>query len=284
MPLPLLDQWDVTIHSLHRAGQILGALRLALLPAVPNYLELSTRITPQGLSTDGLPGGAEVRLDFTSAAMIVRHPDGTTATLALRGHSQRSLCEAVLAELQKTELSDGLAGAGEGARVEKLRDLMAATEHPLLEEHDSVTDEQPLEVDAALSADYATTLNAVFTAAARFRARLSGFMTPVVVWPEHFDLSFLWFAGEPSGEEAPLMNFGFAPFGGGIKHPYLYAYAYPMPDNAIETMLPAPAYWHTEGWRGAVVPYAQIAHADDPVAFVEGLYEGIYKALLPMVR
>jgi hypothetical protein len=194
------------------------------------------------------------------------------------------LCEAVLAELQKTELSEPLADIADGERVAKLRTLMAATEHPLLEEHDSVSDEQPLEVDAALGADYATTLNAVFTAAARFRAQLSGYMTPVVVWPEHFDLSFLWFAGEPTGTDAPLINFGFAPFGGGIAHPYLYAYAYPMPENAIETTLPTPAYWHTEGWRGAVVPYAQIAHAEDAVAFVEQNYEGIYKALLPMLR
>jgi hypothetical protein len=47
----------------------------------------------------------------------------------------------------------------------------------------------------------------VFTAAARFRARLEGSQTPIVVWPEHFDLSTLWFPTNDRSDEAPLMDF-----------------------------------------------------------------------------
>ena len=39
-----------------------------------------------------------------------------------------------------------------------------------------------------------------------------GPQTPIVVWPEHFDLSTLWFPTNDRSDEAPVMNFGFAPF------------------------------------------------------------------------
>ena len=42
------------------------------------------------------------------------------------------------------------------------------------------------------------------------RARLNGPMTPIVVWPEHFDLSFLWFASAQATDRFPHMNFGCA--------------------------------------------------------------------------
>src|SRR5919109_78870 len=72
-----------------------------------------------------------------------------------------------------------------------------------------LTNDAPLLIDAHASADYAQALDRVFTATARFRARLTGLQTPIVVWPEHFDLSFLWFATERATDEFPHMNFGF---------------------------------------------------------------------------
>ena len=103
-----------------------------------------------------------------------------------------------------------------------------------------LTGDAPLAVDAPTSAAYGEALYRVFTAVARFRARLAGPQTPIVVWPEHFDLSTLWFPTGDRSDSAPQMNFGFAPFDSSYPRPYLYAYAYPMPEG-FEQLIDKPA-------------------------------------------
>ncbi|MBC7871570.1 MAG: hypothetical protein H7Y09_12080 [Chitinophagaceae bacterium] len=281
MPLPALTHWDATIHSLHRAAQILGALRLAWVKQQPNYLELSLDITPDGLSTDVLPNGGEVILHFSKAALIYRKDAKTSLEIPLAGHSQATLLEALLEAIQLAEPL--LPNSADKSLTENLLAAMAATGHPLIEGHNQVTDTTLLEVDLSIATDYAQALYTVFTAAARFKARLSGFVTPIVVWPEHFDLSFLWFATKETNEQAPHLNFGFAPFSAGIERPYFYAYAWPLPANFTVPELPQPAYWHTTGWTGVVVPYDDtILHSDakhDAATVIEEIYRAIYQAL-----
>jgi hypothetical protein len=102
------------------------------------------------------------------------------------------------------------------------------------------------------------------------------------VWPEHFDLSTLWFP--PSNPEMDdhksHLSFGFAPFTPGqYEHPYFYAYAYPYPDPFDPPALPGPALWHEEGWRGAVITYDDIAAQEDHETFVEEKALEIFRVL-----
>jgi len=48
--------------------------------------------------------------------------------------------------------------------------------------------------------------------------------------------------------------------------PYFYVTAYPTPDGFAGSPLPAGARWQTEGWTGAVLPYAELLYSDDPAA------------------
>jgi len=138
-----------------------------------------------------------------------------------------------------------------------------------------------LDVDPRVSAEYAEALYRIFTATPRFRARLAGPQTPIVVWPEHFDLSTLWFPTDDRSDAAPVMNFGFAPFDGTTERPYLYAYAYPMPAGFETLPLPAPARWQTATYNGLFVAYDDLAKADDPEALIEALFEQVYALLAP---
>ena len=138
-----------------------------------------------------------------------------------------------------------------------------------------------MDVDPRVSAEYAEALYRIFTATPRFRARLAGPQTPIVVWPEHFDLSTLWFPTDDRSDAAPVMNFGFAPFDGTTERPYLYAYAYPMPAGFETLPLPAPARWQTATYNGLFVAYDDLAKADDPEALIEALFEQVYALLAP---
>jgi hypothetical protein len=161
---------------------------------------------------------------------------------------------------------------------------LEALGHPFPPTREDLTSQQPLRIDPVQSADYAQALYRIFTAAARFRAGLVGSMTPIVVWPEHFDLSFLWFATDVADDQHPHMNFGFAPFADDIDRPYLYTYAYPMPDDFEQLSPPNGAGWHTAGWQGAIFPYDALAAENDPEARVEAFYSESYRALAPSLR
>lgn len=277
-----LDNAHPTMQNLHTAARLLGAVRLLVFERRANYLELGLKITPDGLSTDMLPSGGEVTLDFRRLALVYQPADGDAATLSISGRSQAVLLESLLAAIHARELA-GI--VPDPAGVSYTAAMFSAVEgfvNRIKPKRDDLSDTMPLQFDAQAARDYADALYAIFTGVARFRARLDGSQSPVVVWPEHFDLSFLWFAAEPD-EHHPHLNFGFAPYSAGIDYPYLYAYAYPYPAQYDPPALPAGARWHTEGWTGVVLPYDEIAQRQNSELYVEASCEAIYRALRPLL-
>jgi hypothetical protein len=252
---------------------------MLVLDPVPNYLELSLVVKPEGLSSGMLPGLGEVLLDFQKAAISYRSPTGDLATIALAAHTQASLLEALLGVID-TRIQ--LPRCNEySSRTDALLGGLEARGHPFTPTRDDLAAREILRVDPGLAGDYGAALYRIFTATARFRAHLNGPMTPLVVWPEHFDLSFLWFATDGAHERFPHMNFGFAPFSDDIPRPYLYAYAYPMPPDFEHLPLPPGALWHTDGWQGLVFPYDQLVAASDPEMAVEEVFTAVYHLLSP---
>jgi hypothetical protein len=280
-PLPSLAEWERTSHSLHGAAMLLGAIRQLAFPRVPNYLELAMRVEPNGLSTDQLPGGGVVLLDFVQAAMTYTPKAGTPVSIPLAGQSQVSLLEALLIAMDTR--GEGLLARPDDqwSYTQTLLMQIARSGHPFQPKPGDLASDAPLTIDGGANAEYAQALYRVFTATARFKGRLVGPQTPIVVWPEHFDLSTLWFPPDDRSDAAPSMNFGFAPFDAAGERPYLYAYAYPMPEGFEQLPLPAPARWNTAGWKGMRMPYDELVKADDPEALIEALFEDVYMLLAP---
>lgn len=276
MTLPSLTHWEETAQSLHQVTVLMGAIRRLLLPHVPNYLELALQIKPAGLSTGQLPNGAEVSLDMSQAALVFQPSTGDAISISLIGHSQTSLFETLLAAFAAQGQALALKTAEYPSLTEAFLAALKAKGHRPIS-----LSETPLKVRPELAADYAKVLYRIFTAIARFRARLAGPMTPIVIWPEHFDLSFLWFATENATETGPHLNFGFAPYSPGIERPYLYSYAHPLPANFGSPQLPPLATWHTSGWTGVAVPYDELVKVADPEAVIEATFAQVYQALLP---
>ena len=274
MTLPALANWEETAQSLQRATELMGATRRLVCEHVPNYLELSLQIKPAGLSTGRLPDGSEISLDMPKVALVFQPSAGDPVSIPLTGHSQASLFETLLATFAAQGQALAPKTAEHNSFTEAFLAALQAKGH-----RPTPTSETSLKVVPELAADYAQALYRIFTATARFRARLVGPMTPVVVWPDHFDLSFLWFATDNATEKGPHMNFGFAPFSPGIERPYLYSYAYPLPADFGSPKLPSIAYWNTAGWTGVVVPYDKLVKVADPEAVIEETFTEIYKAL-----
>jgi hypothetical protein len=269
-----------TLHALQAAARLLGAVRLFYVEHDPNWLELALKVLPHGLSTGVLPNGEEVLLDYALGALIYRQANGVDRAFTLAGHTQKSLFQRLLGAMSIDTVSDA---AGE-AIIPAFYAALTAHGRRQSIKPEAVSDETPLQTDTTWAGEYAGVVYSVFTSMARFRARLNGAMTPLVVWPEHFDLSMLWFAA-PGGDEhtTPHLNFGFSPPSPGINDFYLYSYAYPYPTQFDVPALPPGARWNEQPWRGVVVPYAAMTAQPDGEAFVEAACEGIFRALRPLL-
>src|SRR5581483_11966161 len=84
------------------------------------------------------------------------------------------------------------------------------------------------------------------------KARLkSGLISPILIYPHHFDLSLVHF---PKNDDEQV-SIGWSTGDETIPAPYLYITAYPQAESTKLKQLPAEAYWQTEGFVGAVLPY-----------------------------
>jgi hypothetical protein len=283
MKFPQLNDWENTSRALHQASMLLGTIQNAVLSPRKNYLHMPFFVEPDGIVSQKLPQGGRIHVNYKAANIIYRPGTGGEQRFAMADHTQASLFEALLSALKQDEL----AAFYEGVVSDKLAAGMLAKLHAdksrveFLRLED-VTATDPLTVNSQTASDYAGVLYGALTGVARFRARLAGHMTPVVVWAEHFDLSTLWFPPENAvmDDGKAHINFGFAPFSPGFELPYLYVYMYPYPDDFVPPELPDPATWNTEGFRGIVVRYPDLMAQDDAVQFIEALYGQLFDILI----
>ena len=283
MSLPKLDHSLPTLHGLHRGALLIGAIQRLTQLAQPVYLELGLDVQAYGLASGPLPEGGRLKLDLAKAELAYQSTGRGTTSFSLQNKSQASLFNDVFGALAAGELrrslppgeslfervSQGIADRGGRYRPPRREVLM---------------DESPIQIDLQTAQDYQEALQAIFTGIARFQAHITGLRTPLVVWPEHFDLSSLMFLGTEIDESKPHLNFGFAPFSDGIEYPYLYVYGYPYRRDYRAPKLPAGTHWHTQGWTGAVLPYGEIARQVDAVSFIETSCMAICREVRPIVE
>lgn len=256
MTLPELRNWDATRDTLHQIALVLGAIRVACVDPLPNDLQFSVDVTASGLSTSDLKTGGQLHFDLSNLRLSYERDDRTLFAIDPRGHTQKSLLATLL---------EGFAAQGSV--------LEPSLKHI---EHDT-----EFEIDRDTAADYQVALSAVYTALAHFRAKLSGFMSPLVLWPHHFDLGFLWFPGGGMDEHKDAqMSFGFAPNSPGLLRPYFYAYSWSPNSGYVQVPLQPPAQAISEGYTGLYAAYDDLRSAPDFSSVVETMLMVYQRAAL----
>jgi hypothetical protein len=260
MPLPALANWDSTRIGLHQAAQVIGAIRKLDAAPLPNWLHLALEVVPEGVTSGELAPsiGGNLLLNFAERAIVYTCPEGTVNPIPLEGHTQVSLLDAVLAAMEKTG-------------------------HPAQPDRSKITGQDKLNVNANSAAEYNRALYSIYTGIARFKARLFGSMSRMVVWPHGFDLSFLWFARGFDEEKDPHMNIGFSPGSAGFERPYIYAFARPLPTGFFDAKLPAGWRWQREGWTGTVIDYDTLASEAQVEQKLEQMLLQIQTAISPLM-
>jgi hypothetical protein len=92
--------------------------------------------------------------------------------------------------------------------------------------------------------------------------------SPIVLWPEHFDIA-LEAGDEEAGRRA---TYGFSP--GDERHPLPYAYV------SVWSAKPEGELWNATGFVGAEVGYPELVADADPEAATVGFFTARYEALV----
>lgn len=238
MALPALNDWESTRDALHQVALVVGAIRVASSDVLPNDLQFSVAVTDGGISTTELNVGGELRFNFASFTLNYVRDDGDVFTIDATSYSQITLMQAVMDEFAKLGIK-----------------LEPSMKH--------ITHNSPFEVDLALAQEYAIVVDSAYTALARFRSKLNGCMSPLVIWSHHFDMAFIWFATKDTNEhQDPHLAIGFAPFSDGIDRPYFYGYGWSKESGYVEVELDPPAQAITEGYTGLYAEYDTLRTAD----------------------
>lgn len=231
MDLPALANWEATRAALHQIAVVIGAVRVACAESLPNDLHFSLDVSAGGFSTAEMRCGGVLHFDLETLRLAFKRGGCPVFSLDVTGHSQQSLMRRLLGTF---------GDCGYAVQPSMKR----------------VTGETTLVLDRAQVMAYRSTLDAVLVALARFRSRLSGQVTPLVLWPHHFDLAFIWFATGGMDEHSDAhVAYGFAPFSPGLDRPYIYAYAWSKSTGYLNLPLVAPAQAISEGYTGLYAAY-----------------------------
>ena len=245
-----LDSWQPTRDTIQSYAQIIGKVRRAFSPPQKHWWHISLHPTATGLTTTPIFVNnliIELQLDFCEHQLFISTNQGERLEIPLEGQSPAEFC---------TEVCDAL------ATWEIYPD----------DNQVKFEDDTPGVYEKTAVSTFWTAFSQIDAIFKTFKASLREETSPVQLWPHHFDLALLWLSGrlipgqDPANAENAdeQMNFGFVTGDGGIPEPYFYVTAYPVPDQFTESPLPSDTFWQTEGWTGAVMPYATLVSAENP--------------------
>jgi hypothetical protein len=274
-------EWEPTKQTLHRYVQIVGKVRMALVPPLNHWWHATLYVTARGLATGPMPYDgetAEIELDFVDHRVHVRSSSGRTSEFPLR---DRFACAGFYADLFAA-----LRDVGVDTEIDpRPFDLGDSPAFPDDTEHDSY--------DAGAVERFWTILRLTDNALATFRSRFNGKASPAHVFWHSFDIAHSRFSGRPAppmpgadpvNAEAyshELISFGWWP-GDDRRTPYpaYYSYTAPEPDGlAGQPLAPSAAAWEDTGNGSlAVLPYDAVREAADPAAELLAFYESAYRA------
>ena len=255
-------EWDETRATLHMVTQILGKLKLALLPMEPEWGQVPLWVTPRGLTTGPLPGGSgtfSVHLDLVDHTLAMVDSAGRRTALPLRPPVARIYADV----------------------MEALGELDVSVEVSTLPSE--VSDPIPFPDDtehAAYDRDaverFRRALVLVDLALREFRADFRGRTTPVSFWWGTFDLGVTRFSGRavtPPPHAGAIMRHamdaeescvGFWPGDARFPEPAFFAYAYPPPDAYADASIEPPAALWSAELGEFVLRYDDVRSAASP--------------------
>jgi hypothetical protein len=279
-PWPELTDWSETREALHLWTQIVGKVRLTLVPFTNQWWNVTLYVSARGLTTSLMHAGAralELEFNFLDDVLALRTTEGELRTVALESRSVASFYD---------ETMSHLADIGVPVRIfDRPNEVPVAI--PFGE------DTRPREYDADAARRYWHAMCETHRVMSAFRSRYAGKVSPVHYFWGAADLAVTRF----SGRTAPLHQ-GVVPncpdvvqqlaynhelsscgfWAGENGEGQYYAYAYPEPLGFAEwPVAPEGAYYDNQLGE-FVLPYSVVRQDADPDSALMSFFESTYQA------
>ena len=279
LPSLPLDDWESSKITLHMYLQIVGKIRLKLMPPQNHWWHVPLYVSSRGITTRPIPyaGGAfEIEVDLLDRKVRIGRSDGRSQAFDLQGQSVAKFYESVFGALDRMGIEVSI--------LAKPFDQPFDT--PFAEDREHST------FDHEYVGRYWQILLWAYGVMSKFTGRFLGKTTPVHLFWHSFDLALTRFSGRraPVQEGAGLVereaysheviSFGWWPGDANTREPMFYSYTAPEPAGIADISLePEGAFWHrSNGSHLALYPYEAARESDDPSEAVLSFLESAYRA------
>jgi hypothetical protein len=268
--------WKETRQTLHMYLQVIGKIRLGLMPKWNQWWNVTFYVTPRGFTTTSIPYGHrtfEIRLDFVDHALLLDTSEGARVTLPLVPRTVADFYRQVNAILNDLHLQTPIWP----------HPVEIPNPIPFLE------DTIHCSYDREWVERFWTTVRQLDSLFQRFRGRFRGKCSPVHFFWGSFDLAVTRFSGKMAPErpgadlitadayDEEVSSLGFWP-GNEESGPVVYSYAAPEPSGfSAASILPAEGFY-SPPFKEFLLPYDSIRNAEDPDALVLQFAESTYLA------
>ncbi len=277
-----LEEWDDTLHTLHRWTQIVGKIRLAQTPWINHSWHVPLYITSRGLTTSPIPYADhifELTFDFIDHALVISRDNGSEGLVSLEDESVADFHDRLFDALASLDVRVDIHG-----RPNEVEDPIPFAE-----------DRKHASYDPVYANRFWRLLTQSYRVFQQFRARFIGKCSPIHFFWGSFDLAVTRFSGRtapahPGGipnlpdwvtREAyshEVSSAGFYPGGGPHPFPFYYSYAYPEPgDYSAADIQPNEAFYSSDLGE-YILPYDAVRKSDAPDAVLLSFLQTTYDA------
>lgn len=268
--------WADTAHTLHMLLQMMGKIKLRLMPAQPEWNHTLLHMTPSGFTTGLIPHGNtsfDIHYDIAASTVSARCTTGLSASFPVRG--EHSVAE------YYARFRHMLAAIGHDTRF-----TVTPQEVPNTNPFPKQTDAHAYDVPSA-RAYFETCVfahNALLTFAAPLRTKK---ILPSLFWGT-FDMTTVLFSGrdEPFGGQGIIeqvafdeqfIEFGYWPGDPKVDAPSFFALPYPFLTQNLTgaPVSPKSAYYSPEK-KEFFLPLAAVLEEKDPMAAVRQFCEDVF--------
>jgi hypothetical protein len=279
---PALPQaaWSESCSTLQLWMQIVGKIRLALMPAINHTWNVTLYPAVRGVTTAPMPHGTrmlQIDFDFVEHELGLQMNDGSRKTIPLRPMTVAAFYKKVM---------EALEGLGTPVRIWHIPQEIA----------NAIPFEKD-EVHRAYDPEYVQRFWSILLQTTRvfttFRARFTGKVSPIHLFWGAMDLACTRFSGRTAPEHPSMAGLadrvtrdayshevsscGFWPGAPGIE-PFFYSYAYPDPPGYRESPIePAKASFNATMGE-FIFPYEDMRRSADPDAALLEFLQSTYEA------
>lgn len=275
------DAWKGTVATLHMWLQIVGKVRVALVPWVNHQWHATLHLTSRGLTSRPIPydeGTFQIDFDLLDHDLLLSKSDGRTGRVALKPRSVADFYHALMSELH-----------GMGIEVEIHGHPNEVPDPVPFRDNEELDQYEPEHVER-----FFRVLSSTARVFEDFKGAYIGKSSPVHLFWGAMDLAVTRFSGRRAPEHPggiphlpdwvtreayshEVSSAGFWPGGEDHPHPLFYAYAYPRPEGYPEAAVrPKAARWNPD-LSEFVLAYEVVRRASSPedelTAFLESTYE-----------